>query len=199
MPVDVPFQRPNTSRHEDVIAAVRVDEIRHVGLLPVKEGGKCPHLLLVIEILHLHLMIENLIIGENASAHLILGQTITSHEVEYSPSLRLRLRDGEVFFVEDDALFRFRFHSVSFRQGAGKDLPSPVSMHISNGCRCFRHLRISIVLFRGILFRSVSIKPIPAVFHMVRFAVNGNRFRVDIAFCKLFFQSFKEDRIKAHP
>ena len=46
----------------------------------------------------------------------------------------------------------------------------------------YRRLRISIVLFRGILFRGVTIKPIPAVFHIVRFAVNGNRFRVDIAF-----------------
>lgn len=62
-----------------------------------------------------------------------------------------------------------------------------------------RRLRISIVLFRGILFRGVTIKPIPAVFHIVRFAVNGNRFRVDIAFCKLFLPVIQEDRIKAHP
>ena len=33
----------------------------------------------------------------------------------------------------------------------------------------------------------------------MRFAVNGNRFRVDIAFCKLFLPVIQEDRIKAHP
>ena len=63
----------------------------------------------------------------------------------------------------------------------------------------YRRLCISIVLFRGILFRGVTIKPIPTVFHIVRFAVNGNRFRVDIAFCKLFLPVIQEDRIKAHP
>ena len=126
---------PNTSRHEDVVAAVRVDEIRHVGLLPFKEGGKCPHLLLVIEIFHLHLMIENLIVGE-VLAHLILGQTVTFHEVVYRHFFAF-VSVVEVF-VEDDALFRFRFHRVSFQQKTGGALPSPVSMHISNGCRCLQ-------------------------------------------------------------
>ena len=59
----------------------------------------------------------------------------------------------------------------------------------------YRRLRISIVLFRGILFRGVTIKPIPAVFHIVRFAVNGNRFRVDIALRKLGLPLLGEHRV----
>lgn len=59
----------------------------------------------------------------------------------------------------------------------------------------YRRLRISIVLFRGILFRGVTIKPIPTVFHIVRFAVNGNRFRVDIALRKLGLPLLGEHRV----
>ena len=59
----------------------------------------------------------------------------------------------------------------------------------------YRRLRISIVLFRGILFRGVTIKPIPAVFHIVRFAVNGNRFRVDITLRKLGLPLLGEHRV----
>lgn len=59
----------------------------------------------------------------------------------------------------------------------------------------YRRLRISIVLFRGILFRGVTIKPIPAVFHIVRFAANGNRFRVDIALRKLGLPLLGEHRV----
>lgn len=59
----------------------------------------------------------------------------------------------------------------------------------------YRRLRISIVLFRGILFRGITIKPIPAVFHIVRFAVNGNRFRVDIALRKLGLPLLGEHRV----
>lgn len=54
----------------------------------------------------------------------------------------------------------------------------------------YRRLRISIVLFRG-----VTIKPISAVFHIVRFAVNGNRFRVDIALRKLGLPLLGEHRV----
>lgn len=59
----------------------------------------------------------------------------------------------------------------------------------------YRRLCISIVLFRGILFRGVTIKPIPAVFHIVRFAVNGNRFRVDITLRKLGLPLLGEHRV----
>ena len=106
------------------------------------ESNRCPHLLLVIEILHLHLMIENLIVGE-VLAHLILGQTVTFHEVVYRHLFAFVSVVG--VFVEDDTLFRFRFHRVSFQQKTGGALPSPVSMHISNGCRC---LQTAVHLYR---------------------------------------------------
>ena len=47
--------------------------------------------------------------------------------------------------------------------------PHPFSGTFLTVVGVYRRLCISIVLFRGILFRGVTIKPIPAVFHIVRF------------------------------
>ena len=73
--------------------------------------------------------------------------------------------------------------------------PHPFSGIFLTVVGVYRRLCISIVLFRGILFRGVTIKPIPAVFHIVRFAVNGNRFRVDIALRKLGLPLLGEHRV----